>query len=1399
MLLLLLGWVSLAAFPLQAELLGSDGFAYPDGEIGTVTTRSGDGWARNATLKSDWNGMAQTVGQQLVTDGTSGWRAFGDPRSTAAYTGAGSYVWKVEMTYDGASEVVVSSSDFGTGKIRWGVIGATGVFGIEVVDTSSSQTGVFVTAVAPLAGQNYVLAGKLDFDSDQLSLWINPGPSSETMPALTVAYDGDDWSSGIMFGSSADGSGVVWDDVQVGEVFADLSFPVITPPFALADLTISEFMAANSLTAADPDGDSSDWIEIWNATGDAVDLAGWHLTDNPSDLMKWTCPAHPLADNGRLVVWASGKDRRASATDLHTNFKLGAGNEYLALVKPDGVTVAKEYVWGPGETVTQQYSDISYGTLGSAQDEDYFAMPTPGTANVESPFAPFTGTVLINEMVATSAGFAPSAGITDDGLPGAPTFSDWVELYNPGAGELDISGCRLTDDPTRRARWRFPGGTSIPAGGYLVVLADGADASGTYHHANFSLAAGGDYLGLYDPNGILLDEFSPAYPQQVSGYSYGRSGYYETPTPGAVNGASTLVGIVAAPTFSVAPGFHDSPVTTTVSSATAGATVHTEVGSAEPDQSSPTTATFASAAGQVLVVRARAFAPGMVPSPTVSATYIMNASPAEKSLPALHFIGDDYATFWDPAGGGSSLGIIDNYEMRGRAWERPINLELHFPDGAPSQALAAGVRYAGHGDRPQFFRETNVWDYIYARPQFNLFFRSEYGQSSWSHDLFPGLTDVVDHDSLRVRLDRGLVDEFVRRLWVDMGNRGSVGTLANLYVNGVLRTVVNPVQRIREPLLQEWYNSSNDFDVLAVFDFPSGEEFEYAAMEDFFEDGNHDFTQLAKYQEGGEKLDYVNFADYMLLLSYMATTDWPENNKHAARERVAGGKFRFYVWDAQQSMTDGGAPPANEATIDRLLTADDTTIKILSAVKHSAEFRLLWADRIQKHFFDGGALTGAKMDARWFALSDAINPIFDQYWAEPIDDSLYTGWRDSRLPFALANYKAHGLWFDDLLAPALSQQGGAVSGASSVTLSNPTSDPQFTAMAIYYTMDGSDPRLPGGALSPAAALATGAALAFGAGETTVRARVYDATTDRWSPGNAAIFHFVGSTIPLVVSEIYFNPPGASEGAEFIELLNISGSQAVDLSGYAFTGGISYTFPYGTIVWPRGRIVVVKDLGVFTSSYGTLPAGIVFGPYGGSLANGGERIVLSAPGGSRVIDFSYSDSPSWPQGADGGGHSLELVGATGNPDAGLATSWADGCQIGGSPGFVDVIDLASWKVVQGVSDDFGDEDGDGLIHFWEYAFGTSPHLADDVPAVQARARALNGYLTIEFRRNLAAKDLVYTVEVSDDLSAWESGPAETVALGAVRNGDGTSSESHRCALPLGDSTRKFIRLRVQSIP
>lgn len=105
---------------------------------------------------------------------------------------------------------------------------------------------------------------------------------------------------------------------------------------AWGDLVITEFMAVNGGVARDEDGDSPDWVEIFNAGPGAVDLGGYSLTDDALDLSKWVFPSVVLGAGEFLVVWASDKNRRDAEGELHANFKLSGGGEYLGLVEPDG-------------------------------------------------------------------------------------------------------------------------------------------------------------------------------------------------------------------------------------------------------------------------------------------------------------------------------------------------------------------------------------------------------------------------------------------------------------------------------------------------------------------------------------------------------------------------------------------------------------------------------------------------------------------------------------------------------------------------------------------------------------------------------------------------------------------------------------------------------------------------------------------------------------------------------------------------------------------------------------------------------------------------------------------------------------------------------------------------------
>ncbi len=128
------------------------------------------------------------------------------------------------------------------------------------------------------------------------------------------------------------------------------------------DLLITEFMASNASTLADEDGDYSDWIEIYDPCLPTVDLDGWYLTDDSAQLTKWRFPSVQLNRSGFLKVFASGKNRAIAGAQLHTSFKLSDGGEYLALVRPDGITIAHAF----SPAYPPQYPDVSYGLPQSA-------------------------------------------------------------------------------------------------------------------------------------------------------------------------------------------------------------------------------------------------------------------------------------------------------------------------------------------------------------------------------------------------------------------------------------------------------------------------------------------------------------------------------------------------------------------------------------------------------------------------------------------------------------------------------------------------------------------------------------------------------------------------------------------------------------------------------------------------------------------------------------------------------------------------------------------------------------------------------------------------------------------------------------------------------------------------
>jgi hypothetical protein len=211
---------------------------------------------------------------------------------------------------------------------------------------------------------------------------------------------------------------------------------------------ITEFMASNDSTINDGRGVSADWIEIHNPTSEAINLAGWHLTDEADNLDKWTFPAldQSMLEPGEyLIVFASNQDTETfvdPAGFLHTDFALGAEGEYLALTDPSNAII-DEYA----PEFPRQVTDVSYGLLSN-------------TSSV----------TLIGDSSTTSA-LVPTNGSLDSSSVSIPP--QWTLAgFNDGPWPASSSGTGVGFDFGDDEVVNVPNGTLLPGGPLGFDLTD---------------------------------------------------------------------------------------------------------------------------------------------------------------------------------------------------------------------------------------------------------------------------------------------------------------------------------------------------------------------------------------------------------------------------------------------------------------------------------------------------------------------------------------------------------------------------------------------------------------------------------------------------------------------------------------------------------------------------------------------------------------------------------------------------------------------------------------------------------------------------------------------------------------------------------------------------------------
>ncbi|MCZ7637966.1 MAG: lamin tail domain-containing protein [Verrucomicrobia bacterium] len=310
--------------------------------------------------------------------------------------------------------------------------------------------------------------------------------------------------------------------------------PSPSPAFPL--LFLNEVQPVNLTGPRDQAGDRDPWVELYNAGTTALDLSGFYLTADLTQLTAWAFPAGTtIGPKEFRLVWTDGEPGESVPGEPHTSFRLAPTNGTIALVRLQaGAPAVVDYL-----SYRDQPDGLSFGSYpdGQARDRRLFHLPTPGATN--NPGA-LPVTVFVNEWMASNS------GIVLDPADGDP--DDWFELYNAGPTTVNLSAYTLTDDLANPAKFIIPNGTLLPAGGFLLVWADeetNQTAPG-HLHVNFRLAAGGESLGLYTPDGQPVDVLT--FPAQSDNVSQGRfpDGYAEpflfldVPTPGAANVFATL-------------------------------------------------------------------------------------------------------------------------------------------------------------------------------------------------------------------------------------------------------------------------------------------------------------------------------------------------------------------------------------------------------------------------------------------------------------------------------------------------------------------------------------------------------------------------------------------------------------------------------------------------------------------------------------------------------------------------------------------------------------------------------------------------------------------------------------------------------------------------------------------
>lgn len=536
--------------------------------------------------------------------------------------------------------------------------------------------------------------------------------------------------------------------------------------------------------------------------------------------------------------------------------------------------------------------------------------------------SPAQAQIKINEVLASNS------SINSD--PDFNANADWIELYNADSLSVNLKGYSITDNLGLPSKYVIAQDLILPAHGYLVFW---CDDNNTGMHTNFKLSASGEEIGIFDPNGVLVDSLTfgaqsidISFARYPDGSPYWK--YYPKPTPAAANDSTGYGGqVFTIPTFSRSGGFFNSPQTVSIKNYMGG-TVRFTLNGSEPNDSSTVYA------GPITIdktsnLRARIFKDKEIPGPIATQSYFINDPNADRKLPVVS-ISTNPDNFWDPVKGI----YVQSFKPE---WEVPVNIELYENDGSVGPAFneQAGVKVNG------------LYSWQLPQKMLGVYFKKNYGSSTLPYQLFWDRNRKTFKDfALRASgsdwsytmFRDGMLQQSVQNYNMKLDNMAY--RAAVLYVNGQYMGINNMREKVDEDFIASNYNLSKDsFDLIENEDYvETGSLDAYSAFKTLYA---KDLSIQANFDTVAAVMDIENFTDLVVTEAFSGNNSIDHNVM--AWKPKNGGKWRWILMDL-----DRGFFTASSYLIS---TYVNQTVWPFSQLMKNAAYKKYFGTRLANHLY----------------------------------------------------------------------------------------------------------------------------------------------------------------------------------------------------------------------------------------------------------------------------------------------------------------------------------------------------------------------------------------------------------------------------------------------------------------